>query len=124
MSDTNQKKSFVLYRNMRRHMAQLSREQQGALLMAIMDYADSAADGQTDMAAVLTQYPDMAPETRMAFFFIADVIRMDTEKWYQKQKNYQRAAQKRQEEKQSAASVTESELAKYVQNLPISHRNP
>jgi hypothetical protein len=34
------------------------------------------------------------------------------------------AAQKRQEEKQSAASVTESELAKYVQDLPISHRNP
>lgn len=124
MSYNNRKNSFVLYRNMRKHMAKLPREQQGALLMAIMDYADSAADGQTDMAAVLTQYPDMAPETRMAFSFIADVIRMDTEKWHQKQQNYQKAAQKRQEEKQSAASVTESELAKYVQDLPISHRNP
>ena len=124
LSYTNPKKSFVLYRNMRKHMAKLPREQQGDLLMAIMDYADCSAEGHTDADPILLNYPDMSPDTRMAFFFIADVIRMDTEKWLQKQRNYLEAARKRQEGKDAfgAKEASADAMQKYVQNLLLAGR--
>jgi len=109
---------------MRKHMAKLPREQQGDLLMAIMDYADCSAEGRIDADPVLLNYPDMSPDTRMAFFFIADVIRMDTEKWHQKQRNYLEAARKRQEGKDAsnARETPDDPMRKYVQNLSLSRR--
>lgn len=92
--------------------------------MAIMDYADCSAEGRTDADPVLLNYPDMSPDTRMAFFFIADVIRMDTEKWHQKQQNYLEVARKRQEGKDAANAKEASAdaMQKYVQNLPLAGR--
>lgn len=97
----NSKKSFVLYFDMLPGISALPPAQRGELLSALFVYAEAEAEGPAEQAAVLAQYPDMAPETRMAFQFIAETIRRDTEKWREKHERYVNAARARAEKERA-----------------------
>ena len=93
------KKSFLLYLDSYDHIADLPREQRGDLLLLLFDYARRVAEeGNTDIPSLLRQYPDLAPETCMAFRFLSESIRRDTEKWREKHRRYSEAALRRTEE--------------------------
>ena len=91
-----QKKGFVLYFSSYDNVAGLSPEQRGELFSALYEYARAAAaDPAAEMRAVLPDHPAMDLETRMTFSFIAETIRRDTEKWWEKHRLYQAAARTR-----------------------------
>ena len=89
------KKSFVLYFDAYDHLAALPAEQRGELLLALFEYARSAAQGHPDAEETAAKHPAMTPETRMAFSFMAQTIRRDTEQWLRKQARCVRAARER-----------------------------
>ena len=89
------KKSFVLYFDACACLKPLPAEQRGELFTVLVEYAQAAAKGSMEPDPVRERYPAMTLETRMAFSFIADTIRRDTEKWRQKHVRYQQAAQQR-----------------------------
>lgn len=93
----NHKKSFVLYFDMFAGIDHLAPAQRGELFSALFDYAQTAAEKPTEPDAILTRYPEMAPETRMAYRFMAETIRRDTEKWREKRERYVKAAKTRAE---------------------------
>lgn len=66
------KKSFVLYNDYRSHLALLTNEQRGQLLMALFDYSESRTP------------PDLDAATMMAFSFIACQMDRDAEKYAEK----------------------------------------
>lgn len=90
-----EKKSFLLYFDASDHILRLPMDQRGMLFSALLAYARAEAAGSARQEGVLEQFPEMAPDTRMAFYFIGETIRRDTEKWRQKHRRYQAAAQKR-----------------------------
>lgn len=57
-----------------------------------------AEKAPTDPEEILGEFPDLAGETRVAYRFLAETIRRDTEKWKAKQRRYQEAAARRTEE--------------------------
>ena len=89
------KKSFVLYFDAYDHLAALPAEQRGELLLALFEYARSAAQGHPDAEETAAKHPAMTPETRRAFSFMAQTIRRDTEQWLRKQARCVRAARER-----------------------------
>lgn len=90
------KKGFVLYFSSYDNVAELSPEQRGELFSALYEYARAAAkDPAAEPRAVLSNRPAMDMEARMAFSFMAETIRRDTEKWWEKHRRYQAAARKR-----------------------------
>lgn len=92
-----QKKGFVLYFSNYDSVAGLTMEQRGELFSALYEYARAAAaDPAAEMQAALSAHPAMAMETRMAFSFMAETVRRDTEKWWEKHRRYQAAARRRQ----------------------------
>jgi len=93
----SEKKGFVLYFDMLPHLARLSAEQRGHLLMALAEYAQDLAVVSVDIETVLEDYPQLLPETQMAVRFIGSTILRDTEKWLERQRNCQRAARERKE---------------------------
>lgn len=93
------KKSFILYFDSAPCLEELSMEQRGLLFTALMDYAQEVLEG-TPPEAFLERYTALQPPGRVAFRFMAESIRRDTEKWLQKHNNYQEAAARRAAEKQ------------------------
>ena len=89
------KKSIVLYFDACACLKPLPAEQRGELFTALVEYAQAAAKGSMEPDPVRERYPAMTLETRMAFSFIADTIRRDTEKWREKHERYRQAAQQR-----------------------------
>jgi hypothetical protein len=63
------KKSFVLYYDYRNHLALLSDEERGRLLMALLDYAENGKE------------PDLAGAALMAFSFIRSQMDRDAAKY-------------------------------------------
>lgn len=86
------KKSFMLYFDNFPCVAALDAEQRGELLLLLYRYAMAADKAPTDPEEVLRQHPGLREETRMAYRFLAETIRRDTEKWKEKQRRYQEAA--------------------------------
>ena len=85
------KKSFMLYFDNFPCVAALDAEQRGELLLLLYRYAMAADKAPTDPEEVLRQHPGLREETRMAYRFLAETIRRDTEKWKEKQRRYQEA---------------------------------
>lgn len=95
------KKSFMLYFDNYPSIAALPAEQRGELLVLLYRYAMAAEKAPTDPEEILREFPDLAGETRVAYRFLAETIRRDTEKWKAKQRRYQDAAARRTEERKS-----------------------
>ena len=116
------KKSFLLYFDMYPSIRILPREQKGLLLDTVFEYAQ-AAEGGSLPEEVLARYPDMSQECRMAFRFMAETIRRDTEKWREKHRRYSEAAKVRWEKERGkcdegdSASRRDAELRKYVHQI-------
>jgi len=64
-----EKSSFILYFSYKKHLALLSDEECGKLLMALFDYAENG------------QAPDLTGATAMAFSFIQDQMKRDANKY-------------------------------------------
>ena len=92
------KKSFMLYFDSYPSITALPAEQRGELLELLYRYAMAAERAPTDPEEILGEFPDLAGETRVAYRFLAETIRRDTEKWKAKQRRYQDAAARRTEE--------------------------
>ena len=91
------KKSFMLYFDNFKSIAALSPEQRGELLLLLYRYAMAADKAPTDPKVILEQYPVLDGAGEMAYSFLAETIRRDTEKWKAKQRRYQAAAARRWE---------------------------
>ena len=117
-----QKKSFLLYFDMYPSIRILPREQKGLLLDTVFEYAQ-AAEGGSLPEEVLARYPDMSQECRMAFRFMAETIRRDTEKWKEKHRRYSEAAKVRWEKGHGKYAYErrdrerDAEMRKYVQQM-------
>lgn len=92
------KRSFVLYFDAYLSIEVLSMEQRGVLMTMLFQYAREAEESGMDPLTFLERCSDLSPETRVAFSFLAETIRRDTEKWKAKQQRYQAAAARRLEE--------------------------
>lgn len=76
-----EKKSFLLYFDSYPWVKELRDEEKGRLLDALFAYAAEAARQGTAPDVFLEGSRDMAPETWMAFGFMAGNIYRDTMKW-------------------------------------------
>ena len=118
-----QKKSFLVYFDMYPSIHILPIEQKGMLLDAMFEYAQAAAKQEGSPETVLARCPDMSQECRMAFRFVAETIRRDTEKWRDKHKRYSEAAKTRWEKghgkcgEGDGAGGRDAELRKYIQQM-------
>ena len=93
------KKSFVLYFDAYRCLIQLPMDQRGELITALFEYAREAAERPAaEPGELLARHPAMTAETWMAFSFLAETIRRDTEKWREKHTRYAQAALRRERE--------------------------
>ena len=120
------KKSFMLYFDNFPCVAALDAEQRGELLLLLYRYAMAADKAPTDPEEVLRQHPGLREETRMAYRFLAETIRRDTEKWKEKQRRYQEAgdgAISRQALEQ-AAPKDYSDIRKYLRDVSTAGRLP
>lgn len=123
------KKSFMLYFDNFPCVAALDAEQRGELLLLLYRYAMAADKAPTEPEEVLRQHPDLKEETRMAYRFLAETIRRDTEKWKEKQRRYQEAAARRQEPvsrraREQADSKGGGDIWKYVRDFSTASRLP
>ena len=91
----NDKKGFVLYFDMLDCLQCLSPEQRGHLFTALYRYAKDAAETDLLPETALDAFPQLCPEARMAFRFMADAVRRDTEKWKRSRERYRMAALER-----------------------------
>ena len=91
----NDKKGFVLYFDMLDCLQCLSPEQRGYLFTALYRYAKDAAETDLLPETALDAFPQLCPEARMAFRFMADAVRRDTEKWKRSRERYRMAALER-----------------------------
>lgn len=101
------KKSFMLYFDNFNSIAALPAEQRGELLLLLYRYAIAADKAPIDPEEMLEQYPLLNDARRMAYRFLAETIRRDTEKWKDKQRRYQAAAARRWEARPSGAAGKE-----------------
>lgn len=101
------KKSFMLYFDNFNSIAALPAEQRGELLLLLFRYAIAADKAPIDPEEMLEQYPLLNDAGRMAYRFLAETIRRDTEKWKDKQRRYQAAAARRWEARPSGAAGKE-----------------
>ena len=99
-----QKKSFVLYFDMYPSIRTLPTDQKGMLLDAVFEYARSASERDGTPEETLGRYPDMSQACCMAFRFVAETIRRDTEKWKEKHRRYSEAAKARCEKGHSQST--------------------
>ena len=125
------KKSFMLYFDNFPCVAALDAEQRGELLLLLYRYAMAADKAPTDPEEVLRQHPGLREETRMAYRFLAETIRRDTEKWKEKQRRYQEAAARRQgdgaisrQALEQAAPKDYSDIRKYLRDVSTAGRLP
>ncbi|WP_298022339.1 DUF6291 domain-containing protein [uncultured Dysosmobacter sp.] len=99
----NLKKSFVVYLDAYPHVLTLTPEERGQLFTCLFWYAGNAAGREhpMDVTAAGAQCRELSPRALMCFYFMADAIARDTEKWGEKRKSYQRSAAKRLERRQA-----------------------
>ena len=116
-----EKKSFVLYFDMYPSIHILPNDQKGILLDAVFEYARSAAAEESTPEQVLLRFPDMSEVCCMAFRFVAETIRRDTEKWKAKHRRYSQASKARWEKERSQYTGgdlgNEDEMRKYVRQI-------
>ena len=116
-----EKKSFVLYFDMYPSIHILPNDQKGMLLDAVFEYARSAAAEESTQEKVLIRFPDMSEACCMAFRFVAETIRRDTEKWKAKHRRYSQASKARWEKERSQYTGgdlgNEDEMRKYVRQI-------
>ena len=116
-----EKKSFVLYCDMYPSIHVLPDDQKGMLLDAVFEYARSAAAGKSTPEEVLLRFPDMSEACCMAFRFVAEIIRRDTEKWKAKHIRYSKASKARWEKERSQYTGgdlgSEDEMRKYIRQM-------
>ena len=116
-----EKKSFVLYFDMYPSIHILPNDQKGILLDAVFEYARSAAAEESTPEQVLLRFPDMSEACCMAFRFVAETIRRDTEKWKAKHRRYFQASKARWEKERSQYTGgdlgNEDEMRKYVRQI-------
>ena len=116
-----EKKSFVLYFDMYPSIHILPNDQKGILLDAVFEYARSAAAEESTPEQVLLRFPDMSEACCMAFRFVAETIRRDTEKWKAKHRRYSHASKARWEKERSQYTGgdlgNEDEMRKYVRQI-------
>ena len=116
-----QKKSFVLYFDMYPSIRVLPADQKGMLLGAVFEYAQSAAERDITPEEIMARYPDMSQACSMAFRFVAETIRRDTEKWKAKHRRYSQASKARWEKERSQYTGgdlgNEDEMRKYVRQI-------
>ena len=116
-----EKKSFVLYFDMYPSIHVLPDDQKGMLLDAVFEYARSAAAGKSTPEEVLLRFPDMSEACCMAFRFVAEIIRRDTEKWKAKHIRYSKASKARWEKERSQHTGgdfgSEDEMRKYIRQM-------
>lgn len=102
----NEKKSFVLYLDAYPVVCNLPVEQRGLLMSELFRYAAIVRERTMDPVVAMGQCsPDMTPETRMAFCFMAASILRDTEKWKEHKKKLQDNAARRAESRQRLAAM-------------------
>ncbi len=95
---SNAKTGFILYFDSAPMLSELSPEQRGWLLTALFQYADRVwREPGTTQEEVLLFYPQLAPQTRTAFGFLASSIARDTQRWLR-----QREARSQRRQQQSA----------------------
>ena len=116
-----EKKSFVLYFDMYPSIHVLPDDQKGMLLDAVFEYARSAAAGKSTPEEALLRFPDMSEACYMAFRFVAETIRRDTEKWKAKHIRYSKASKARWEKERSQYTGgdfgSEDEMRKYIRQM-------
>ena len=116
-----EKKSFVLYFDMYPSIHVLPDDQKGMLLDAVFEYARSAAAGKSTPEEVLLRFPDMSEACCMAFRFVAETIRRDTEKWKAKHIRSSKASKARWEKERSQYTGgdfgSEGEMRKYIRQM-------
>ena len=116
-----EKKSLVLYFDMYPSIHILPNDQKGILLDAVFEYARSAAAEESTPEQVLLRFPDMSEACCMAFRFVAETIRRDTEKWKAKHRRYSQASKARWEKERSQYTGgdlgNEDEMRKYVRQI-------
>ena len=116
-----EKKSFVLYFDMYPSIHVLPDDQKGMLLDAVFEYARSAAAGKSTPEEVLLRFPDMSEACCMAFRFVAEIIRRDTEKWKAKHIRYSKASKARWEKERTQYTGVdfgrEDEMRKYIRQM-------
>ena len=94
----SEKKGFVLYFDTLDCLQCLSPDQRGHLFTALYRYAKDAAEADLPPETALDAFPQLCPEARMAFRFMADTVRRDTAKWKRSRERYCLAAQERARE--------------------------
>ena len=79
---SNAKTGFILYFDSAPMLSELPPEQRGWLLTALFQYADRVwREPGTTQEDVLLFYPQLTPQTRTAFGFLASAIARDTQRW-------------------------------------------
>lgn len=111
-----QKRSFLIDFDAYPVVSALPPEQRGELFSALCEEAEQPAERD----AVLRGRPAITADSRTVFFFMAQSIQRNTEKWRQKHVRYQQAALRRQ---QDARADRESSMAPYVQRLAGAQRD-
>ena len=118
------KKSFMLYFDNFPCVAALDAEQRGELLLLLYRYAMAADKAPTDPEEVLRQHPGLREETRMAYRFLAETIRRDTEKWKEKQRRQGDGAMISRKALEQAAPKDYSDIRKYLRDVSTAGRLP
>ena len=67
--ESDSKKGFLLYHDYRKHLAMLTDEERGRLLMALLDYSESGVQ------------PELSGASAMAFSFISWQMDRDAERY-------------------------------------------
>ena len=104
------KKSFILYHDIRTPLELLSDEERGKLFMAILDYSEFGAQ------------PDFDGSLRMAFAFIQTAIDRDSEAWEIKREKRREAGSKGGKQRvanQANATFAKQEQANQAVPAPV-----
>ena len=120
--EQSQKKSFLLYFDNYPCLTALSDVQWGKLMLLLFRYAMEADRHPVEPESFIEQEPDLPPETRMAFLFVAQGIRRDTDRWRVKQQRYSEAARRREELAASRKEQENAEMIYYLNRFQEEHR--
>lgn len=110
---SNQKTAFTLYFDNMDLACQLPDDQLATLTRAIVHCAAREAEGADGIADAKARWPQMSPETWMAFQFIAQNIRRDTQAYRAKQARYREGARKRLSRESEGGKSELSDVLKY-----------
>ncbi len=84
-------------------------------MLLLFRYAMEADRHPVEPESFIEQEPDLPPETRIAFLFVAQNIRRDMDRWRIKKQRYSEAAQRRREERSAfREEQKDAELAYYL----------